>query len=476
MTFGPAEARVSVRTLTAENPADVPAVPPVPTERVPVPFEGEGSGTAPMTWGQTEIWQTMSLKGWLSVGGRLPLAPGATIEGVAEELRFMTSRFPSMRTRFSFDENDVPGQVLSASGETVLEVFDADDPEGAEALALEVEVHYRTATRDMENEWPVRMAVIRAAGVPTHMVVFSCHLVTDGAGAQIIARDMAARDTPPPPGTEQLDLARWQQSEDGQRRSAAVLMYWEKTLQALEPRPFPPSGARQELRHWMGEYSSPALKLATQAIAVRTKASTSSVLLALYAIALGRCGVASPAVIRPQASNRFRRGLTSMVANLVQAGLCVVETVDSTVDEVVARAKREAMAAFKSAYHDPAGLAALLARDAERRGPGAVPWDGYSWACLNDRGVDNQEPDAEPITPERLEAALALSTFRWEMKKENPFEPLYLHISAPGDAIDIMICADTDRLAPDDIEGLVRDIEALAVAAAFDAEVPTGVS
>ena len=390
-------------TLPAQNPADAPEVPPVPTERVPVTFAGDGSGSSPLTWGQTEIWRTMTRKGWLCFGGTLPLGADATIETVAEELRFMVSRFPSMRTRLRFDDDDgPPSQVLSASGQTVLEVYDAESEDGTRELAASVAAHYQTAPRDFENEWPVRMAVIRRHKAPAYMVVYTCHLVTDGGGARIIAKDMAARGTgasEAPPGAEQLELARRQHSEAGRRRSAASLRYWEKTLQGTEPRPLPASGDRREPRHWTGELSSPALHAAVRAIAGRTGADSTSVLLALYAIALRRRGLLDPAVIRPQASNRFRRGLAPMVSNLVQTGICVIETADSTVDQVVARVQRDAMDMYKHAYHDPVGLDALLARDAELRGPDAVPWDDYSWAFLNDRRGESPTGTRSPLPP-----------------------------------------------------------------------------
>lgn len=462
-------------TLPAEYPGNTPAVPPIPTQRVPVAFAGQGSGDGPMTWGQAEIWLTMTQKGWLSVGGTLPLEPGTTVEAVAADLGFMLSRFPSMRTRLRFDDNGPPSQVLSASGRIALELYDAVGENGARELAAAVDAHYRTAPRDFENEWPVRMAVVRRDGVPAYQVVYSCHLVTDGGGAQIIGRDMAARDTEPPPGTEQLDLARWQHSAAGQRQSAASLRHWEKVLRAVEPRPFPPSGDQREPRHWMGELSSPALHTAVHAIADRTTAHPSSVLLALYAIALGRRGLLSPAVIRPQASNRFRPGLAGMVANLVHTGICVLETADNTVDQVVASAQRDAMSVDKHAYHDPAGLAELVSRDAARRGEGAAPWDNYSWAFLNDRRTYTHAGDSTPVTGEQLEREQARSTFHWPEKKDNPFEPLFLHIGGTADTIVLTLGADTHCLAPAGIEGLLRDMEAVAIAAALDPAAPTGV-
>src|SRR5205823_7650616 len=101
----------------------------------------------------------------------------------------------------------------------------------------------------------------------------------------------------------------------GRRRSEASLRYWEKALQAAQPRPFHASGDRREPRQWSAELSSPALRLAVRAIAARTGAGSASVVLALYAIALGRRGVLDPAVIRIQTNNRFRHGVASMVSN-----------------------------------------------------------------------------------------------------------------------------------------------------------------
>lgn len=461
-------------TLPPQYPADVPAVLPVPSERVPVAFAGDGSGSAPLTWGQTEIWLNMTQAGWLCLGGTLPLQPGTTVDDIAEELRFMLSRFPSMRTRLRFDGGGLPSQVLSASGQTVLEIYDAEGGDGAREMAALVDAHYRTAPRDFENEWPVRMAVIRRDGVPTFMVVYSCHLVTDAVGAQIIARDMAARDTPAPPGTEQLDLARWQHSEAGRRRSEASLRYWEKTLQAAQPRPFHVSGHRREPPQWSAELSSPALRLAVRAIAARTGTGSASVVLALYAIALGRRGILDPAVIRIQTNNRFRHGMGSMVSNLVQGGICVIEATNGTVDQVVARAQRETMAAYKNAYYDPAGLAALLARDAARRGRDAVTWDDLCWAYLNDRGGNGHEADEKPVTADRLEREKVRSVFRRTRAKDNAFEPLYLFVGDSGDSSVLTLNVDTQWQSPVEMEGMLWDIEAIAVAAAFDPAVPCG--
>ena len=473
-------------TVPAMLPAVIPAVFPVPALRVPVEFAGPGAGVAALTWGQREIWEAMVRQGWLCLGGTLPLAPGTTVEDVADELSYMMSRFQSMRTRLRFDADGNALQELFASGRTILEVYDSGDDEdggvgvgefaGSEETAAAVEAHYRTMVRDFEGEWPVRMAVVRHRGTPTHMVIVSCHLIADGAGIQLITQDVESRTTAEPTGMQQLDLARWQCSPAGQRVNETSLRHWEKVLRSLSPRSLPGSDDPRQPRHWTGELRSPALKLAVPLIAERTGADSSSVFLALYAIALGRTGVYSPAVIRPVANNRFRPGLATIVSNLAQAGICALDVAGLTVDEAVGRARRAAMAAHKHAYFDPHGLTALIDRIARDAGPGHERWTCYDWTFFNDRRFEpGSAAEDGPVTPGRLGAARARTTFHWTEKKENPFEPLFLHVEDRDESVQVVVCADTHRMSPARCEAMVRAMEAAAVEAAFDPEAPTRV-
>lgn len=478
-------------TLPAMLPAVIPAVFPVPALRIPVDFAGPGAGTAELTWGQREIWEAMVRQGWLCLGGTLPLAPGTTVEDVADELSYMMSRFPSLRTRLRFDgtgDGGGPVQELFASGRTVLEVYDsADDRDGTgsggigefagpEETAAAVEAHYRTMVRDFEGEWPVRMAVVRHHGEPTHMVVLSCHLIADGYGIQLLTRDVESRTTAAQAGMQQLDLARWQCSPAGRRVNENSLRHWEKVLRSVPPRSLPGSDDPRAPRHWTGELRSPALKSAVSLIADRTGADSSSVFLALYAIALGRTGIYNPAVIRPVASNRFRPGLAGIVSNLAQAGICALDMTGLTVDEAVGSAKRASMTAHKNAYFDPHGLSALIDRIAQDAGPGHERWTCYDWTFFNDRRFEPGPTGAtDAVTPDRLVAARARTSFQWTEKKENPFEPLFLHVEDRDESVQVVVCADTHRISPARCEAMVRAMEAAALEAAFDAHAPTRV-
>lgn len=464
-------------SIPATIPAGTPAVLPTATERLSVAFAGDGSGTGELSWGQLEIWSAMTRQGWIRLGGVIPLSPGTTVQDVADELGYMMSRYQSMRTRLRFEESGRPTQELFASGEINVEVYDADDETGPRVLAAAVEARYLTMARDFVHEWPVRMGVVRHRGVLTHLVVISCHLVTDGAGMLVLAREVAARETAPVSGMQHLELSQWQRSPAGERQSAATLRRFETVLRSVVPRPLRESSDRREPRHWTGELNSPALRLAVQAISERTRADATSVLMALYAVALGRKELLNPAVLRPLVSNRFRPGLADVVCNLVQSGVCVLDVVGLTVDEAVAQAQRASRTVFKHAYFDPEGEFALIDRIAkEEEGPNAVSWGIDTWSFFNDlRTIQSPLPNAAEAGPDRMEELLAATSFSWAEKKDNPFEPLFLTIADAPESMLVIVRADTHYISPADNEGLAREMETVAVEAFLDPAAPTRV-
>jgi condensation domain-containing protein len=455
-----------------------PDPPPVPALRVPVEFEAPDSGVAELTWGQMEIWLAMTRQGWLRLGGTKPLPPGTTVQEIADELHYLVTRYAPMRTLLRLDENGRPTQEVFGSGQIDLEIYDADDGVDADAAdeqAVDETVatvleHYQTKPRDYEHEWPVRMGLVRRRGELTHMVVQICHLVTDGGGGQVMAREVPVRETAPVEGVHHLELARWQNSEAGRRHHAMTARHWEKILRTLPPSAAPECADPREPRHWSGKLDSPALYLSVPVIAERTQVDSSTVLMALYAIALGRVGVLSPAVIRPLVHNRFRPGLANLVCNIVQSGICVLDVADVTVDEAVRRARRGGLTAYKYAYFNAEEMAALFNQVAAEQGPHLGVTNFF-----NDRRTV-LKPAGAPVSERRLREAADAASFSWFEKKDNPHERLFLHVEDVPEGIRLQICADTHHVSPENMEAVAREMQAVAVEAALDPSAPTGVS
>jgi hypothetical protein len=436
-----------------------------PTEELPVPFEGAGAGTAALSWGQRDLWQIMQRKqSWLPIGAVLPLPGGTTVDDAVADLRFVMGNYPSLRTRLRLDPGG-PGQVVAASGEVTLEIVDAPDEADPADVAKQVQRRFYYGDHDFASDLPVRMAVVRHRGVLTHRIWIMCHLVTDGAGALVILSELASRDASGSHAAlSALEQARWQVSPAGQRQCDAVMRYWEKVLRSVPARRFPDFSPTPGPRYWQGRSDSPAAHLAVRAIAARTGVEASSVLLAVFAVALARAVGVNPMVAQVVVGNRFRPGLASTVSPITQNGLCVIEVPDTTMDEMVARTRRRVMATYKNAYYDPARRDELIARINRERG------EEVDLQCfLNDRRLVPRDPTGPPPTPGRIRAATAHGSFVWTHQQEqHHFDKLYVNLDDEPDTVAMTVLTDVHHVSPVAVEQFVREMEEVAVSAAID--------
>lgn len=439
-------------------------------QRVPVRFQGEGSGVEELTWGQWAAWRSMELGGgrvdW--AGGTMPLTDGHTIERIVMELSFLMSRHQSLRTRYRIGEDGLPRQVLSDSGELVIEIVDAgpDDPgEVADAL----DVAYRDAPFDNAEDWPLRAAVVCRDGRPAWFVVLYSHMAIDAYGIEAIIADLANLDPAtgehlaPVAGIQPADLARQQRAGAAKRQHNASLRHWEGQLREIAPDRFPPVVDPPSPRYWEASYDSPAAYLALGAIAERTKAHSSTILLAAYVLMLARISGDPTTVVRMLVSNRFRPGFKESVAGLAQSALCVVDTADVSFDEVVARVWKAQLTAGMHAYYDPRDLWDMIARVGEERG---ATLDLQSY--FNDRRRSMALAEVLPrASAKDIDEALPKSRLRWGRNSDDPSATVFFIINAVTDTVDITLRVDTRRVAPDDLVAILRGIEELVVAAAL---------
>jgi hypothetical protein len=432
---------------------------------VPVRFAGPGAGAAPLTWGQRELWRVMDEKqAWLPIGTTLPLPPGTTVAEAVDDLRFVMNSYPSMRTRLRLDP-DGPAQVVAGSGETSLEIVDADPDADPGAVADQVWWRYWKGDYDVVTDWPLRMAVVRHRGRLTHRAWVMCHLVTDGAGARVILRELADRDARRSTAARSaLELARWQHSPAGQRQSGKVLRRWEQVLRGVPARRFPERTGQPRPRYWQARFDSPATYLAARVVSARTGVESATVLLAMFAVALARVTGTSPVVVQPNVSNRFRPGLADTVSPIMQSGLCVIDVPDTTVDAVVAHTRVRAMIAYKYAYYDPPGRDELVARLSRERG------EQVDLGCLfNDRRLRPRDETGPVPTPEQVAGAVPRGSFEWTHRQDEiEFHQLAVSIDDVPDTVRLKVTTDIHRVSPDDVAACVRGIEQVAVAAALD--------
>jgi hypothetical protein len=392
------------------------------------------------------------------------LPAGTTIDDAVADLRFVMESYPGMRTLVRVDA-DGPRQVVHSSGEIALEIVDApDDADPAEVARL-TRRRIWNGYHDVVNQWPLRMALIRHRGMLTHRVWVMCHLVTDGGGARVIVQELAARDTSGSRTAHSpLELAAWQRSPAGLRQSAAALRYWEKVIGRIPAQRLPERAGVARPHFWQGKAASPALDLAIRSISARTRTEAASVLLAIFAISLVRITGNDPVVAQVVVSNRFRPGLSRTITPVIQNGLFVLDVTDTTVDHTVARARRQAMIAYKNAYYDPERWEEVIER-VNRERDERVDLGVF----FNDRRLKPRDDTGPPPTPERIRTAVGQATFEWtHQQDEVQFDNLYINIDDEPDTLAMTVVADVRHLSGDEIEACIRVMEEVAVSAALD--------
>ncbi|MEV2245463.1 condensation domain-containing protein [Streptomyces sp. NPDC049970] len=448
-----------------------PALPVVPAvaERVAVDFAGEGEGLEEMSWGMWEIWQAMGRqRSQLPIGGRVAVEPGTTLDDLAAELRYLIERFPSMRTRLRFAPGGRALQQLFSTGRVTLEVYDAAPDTDPQEVAAAVEERYRSEPFDFAGQWPVRIAVVRRHGRPVQQVTVMHHLVTDGLGSAIMLGQMRARDTAPVSGMQQLEQARWQRSAAGQRQSERALRHFEGVLRTMPALQLPGPTDPREPRHWRAHFQSSALTAALPAITARTGTGVSGILLGLFAVGLHRATGISPVVVRPVVSNRFRAVFADVVCMVSQAGVCAVDVAGASAAEVVERAGRGSMTAYRHAYFDPEALDELVGRVSIERGE-----DANIRTYFNDRSTyappAGSEREADPGELAReLRAARRDTVFRWFAREEVQAERFFVHVDdTPEGGLRFEIRVDTHYVSPAQAEAFAYAMEAAAIEAAL---------
>jgi hypothetical protein len=463
----------SIPARRGEEAARVTAV-----QRIIMPFQGLRTIEAELTWGQREIWMAMvRQRSWMPIFWFRSLPTGTTLDDVAARLTNAVVRYESLRTRLVFDEDGEPRQSVAGHGELTLEVYEAGARDPAD-VAAEVQVHYCTKDYDFTADWPVRAAVVVREGQPSHLVTVFCHLVLDAMARDMLLRDLSGEDhggsdapSPPGGGMQPAELAHWERDAPARQSSAASLVYWERVLREIPARRFTDPIDRRRPRYWEAVFHSPATQFALRAIAPRAPGATAT-LLALFAIALARVTGSNPVVLQVIVSNRFRTQLTEVFAPVNQTGLWAVDVADTTIEDVLGRSRRRAMSTYKNAYYDPRSRRELLARICAERG------EEIDLGCFfNDRRMALAMPD--PATPAPTEAevraAMAQTTFAWKTRTDQPSERLFVHVDDADEAVLLHVWIDTHCLAPHELEAALRELDAVALTAAFDRGAPTGV-
>ncbi|GAA1021128.1 hypothetical protein Aple_057810 [Acrocarpospora pleiomorpha] len=365
-------------------------------------FGGGRSGQAPLTWGQRGIWDAMARNppGHFNIGRVLmvPRRGGAAAAEVARAVGSLAERHEALRTQVIVSAGE-PRQVVHASGRIPLTVVEAE-PGAAVGIAASLMAEFSAADFDHARDWPLRVGLVASGGLVRWVVLVLSHLAADGHAVEIVLRDLRVLlrqgSIGGPPPAQPLDLAR-DQRDGGERRTRAAIAFWTGQYERVPPVMFTPGHPGSRPRHRRVRLTSEALAAAARKVADRHEVSSSTVLLAATAVLVGaRTGHESVA-LSTIVGNRFSGDLRGMVTTLDQLGLFTLD-VGADFDELVPRAWRAALAAYRHAYYDQPALDAALARLGEERGAELNPY-----CCFNDVRQAAGRAPAGPDAKSRLD-------------------------------------------------------------------------
>lgn len=450
---------------------------------VVIRFVGTGSGEAPLTWSQVDHWRANQAAGQVSTfGGSFAVPSSRTLPAIIDMLRFMFSRHQALRTTLRFDPDGTPRQHCVEAGEFLLPVTEAGEADPAE-LAEKAEQDFHTRPFDLEQEWPIRAAVVTVGGRVSHLVVVYLHLAIDGGGIEALLADLAARDpvTGEPAGPvtaiQPLELARRQAEPAAQRQSVAAMRYQERVLRSVDPKLLGEPRRDGPPCYRPVRYRTPATLLAAKRIVAEQSVPASSVFAALYAVALGRLLGRGDIWTMMLVSNRFRPGLASTVGLIVQSSPFQLDVAGVSLATAVARARASMLHTYKNAYYDGRHRDEVLDRVQRERG---VQID--TGCYFNDRRAERPPDGLPPAGDDRLRSALAESTWVPEPGRP-PRNVLQVNVldapaterAGPPGAIDLHVTWDPRYFELAEIQQLATEFESAAVQAAIDPEAPTGI-
>jgi hypothetical protein len=239
----------------------------------------------------------------------------------------------------------------------------------------------------------------------------------------------------------------------------AAANYWRRAYERIPTSMFEHRAATHENPRYQRAFlMSPALAVAATAVGDRLGTGSSAVLNAAFAAVIGGLTGHDTCAMLAITQNRFAERTRDMVSTLALEGLLVIPLADvASFDDVVLRAWRAAMPAYRYAQYDERDRDRIVRETSERRGAFVHPY-----CCVNDLREAELPPVIDGIAPRHL---LSESTLTWLTPLEHVSCRFCLHVGGAGGKLGIRLTADTAYVPTTDMTAFLTGVEQLVVAA-----------
>lgn len=370
------------------------------------------NNSGPLSYGQIDQWRDVEhhpREQWAeaNVWSRWSLPADVGTERVRRTLRALAVRCPILRTTYDLSDPAEPRQQITTDV-TVddLEIITTECGSDEEALAVSDEVITRPFDLRERPAW--RALVLTGRGGTAEVFLARHHIVTDGMCHALLEdefRTLLSEETAQDTVTAAdgpLDLALWQRSPEQEPARAATVEHWERVFASAAGQGFPgvdPAGTGK-LQY---DLRSSAVLGRARDLAVRTRTSVASVVLAAYTLAVAKVIGVDRLVAESESSNRFNHRWRNVVAPMSQLVPFVVTATDDLAEHVT-RVHHAAMTAYRRGMYD---LDAVRAMPSAADYAPTCRYNFLPWQEIDIHPVDSPEPVwAEPNSWVRIGCAL----------------------------------------------------------------------
>jgi hypothetical protein len=435
-------------------------------------IRGAERGPMPLTWGQGNMWDSMTALGPLSDRLNMSwpissLKDGISVSEALDRLRGLLSSLDIFRV--SFDTERVR---QTFQGEARVEVRVTEAP----ADAVPVRHGYNTrkdpacaelASRAFGMDEPqIRLGLQHVGGIVTQINVAMSHLAFDGGACRPL--DRLIRDAVEGRETRALrmqtaELVGYEQSAGQVRRSDAVIDGWLASSSRLPP-------GRGLMSMAPGSFSvtilrSRAAAVAVEAIALRQGVSASGVVVSALTRTIRRHVDSALSALLLVCNNRSHPKLRDFVGQTIGNGLLVLPS-ESRGDRFADYTKSiyaRTITTYSRARYDCVKWRDALT-DLTAKGL-ATDFSYYFNDVRSDRGVwaglEGGLPD--------LKALLEESSITTVGRRDMGDATLFADLGSDGDELILQVVCDDTRIPPADAASALAALESLLVAEALEA-------
>lgn len=323
---------------------------------------------------------------------RWSLATGVATERVRQALRSLATRCPSLRTTYDLSDPARPRQRITTDDD--VEITATEPGTGEDATARVAEAINQPFDLRARPAW--RAHVLTERGHATEVFLVRHHIVADGPSDTVLEKEFRtflSDQSTTRAMTGPLDLALWQRSPEQQLAWAAAVEHRDRAFATAGSHGFPGvdparTGALQCV------LQSSAAHAHARELAAGTRTSVSSVVLAVYTLAVAQVTGLERLVAESECSNRFDPRWREVVSSMVQPVAIPVTAVDDLADHVT-RVHRAAMTAYRRGMYDVDAVAKLPSAGDHTATCG---YNFFPWLELAEQRADDPEPVWEKPT------------------------------------------------------------------------------